>query len=252
MRRLRRCPPRKCLYPTCGVMADELDVNSRWDVMQMQIVDNLGSLVVSAGNAAISTVSLRPQVIEGGLSATSAPAPTSAPNGVNSQVNAAALTDPGLMQVSTALTVANAIEHLAFGGPDGKPDWTTIRGKDDVRNSVASSLPILYTTSLLAQERWRVCQGFTRKPQEPTGFVETNLNLPCDPPRSRIEDYQQHHPHQSICRSVGRCPRKLEAADLSTGFRPPAACHDKKPALTTDWNPSHRTRGGTGPVFTQF
>ncbi|KAG8933163.1 hypothetical protein FRC01_010662 [Tulasnella sp. 417] len=42
--------------------------------------------------------------------------------------NPATLSDPGPLQARKALGMANAINHLVNGGPNGNPDWDRIRG----------------------------------------------------------------------------------------------------------------------------
>ncbi|KAF7369621.1 hypothetical protein MVEN_00292900 [Mycena venus] len=124
------------------------DVPSGWDLMGMQVVESLTSLVVSAGNAAISQATMASQAAKAGLNAFSgatggnknqpgqAPAPgpapvapTTSPNGVSSQPNSAALSDPGTLLVQPVLDQANGIKML-LTGHDGKPDWDKIRSKD--------------------------------------------------------------------------------------------------------------------------
>ncbi|KAF7340576.1 hypothetical protein MSAN_02129100 [Mycena sanguinolenta] len=117
------------------------DVPSGWDLLGMQVVESLTNLVVCAGNAAISAATMKSQAASAGINAfssltgsnkqTQAPAPTpvapsTAPNGVSSQPNAAALSDPGTLMVSQVLTQANAIKLLVAGN-SGKPDWDRIR-----------------------------------------------------------------------------------------------------------------------------
>jgi len=129
----------------------------------MQAVESLTSLAVSAGNAAIASATMRSTALTAGLGALKnssvgnsqvqagapvqapAPPPNSAPNGVATQGNAAALTDPGLMQARSALDMANNIRLLVNGGPEGKPDWNKIRGKDGVCPHFSSSLSLLMT-----------------------------------------------------------------------------------------------------------
>ncbi|KAJ7211703.1 hypothetical protein GGX14DRAFT_362543 [Mycena pura] len=124
------------------------DVPKGWDFMGMQVVESLTSLVVSAGNAAISQAAIKSQFTKAGIDAFSnlvnqgsggsgqpvspgaAPvAPTTSPNGVSSQPNSAALSDPGTMLVQQVLTQVSGIKML-LTGHEGKPDWEKIRGKD--------------------------------------------------------------------------------------------------------------------------
>ncbi|KIO28092.1 hypothetical protein M407DRAFT_6970 [Tulasnella calospora MUT 4182] len=123
------------------------DVPKGWDLVGMQAVESLTSLAVAAGNAAISAATLRSQAVTAGLGAfknsslgggkegadqvsiPGTPA-TTAPNGVATKNNPAALSDPGLQQARKALDMANTINQLVNGGPDGHPDWDKIRGKD--------------------------------------------------------------------------------------------------------------------------
>ncbi|KAG9043595.1 hypothetical protein FS837_009341 [Tulasnella sp. UAMH 9824] len=127
------------------------DVPKGWDLVGMQAVESLTSLVVAAGNTAISASTLRSQALQAGLGAfknssigggkegagqVSVPPnpPSTAPNGVATQNNAAALSDPGLQQARRALDMANTINQLINGGPDGHPDWDKIRGEDGGTN----------------------------------------------------------------------------------------------------------------------
>ncbi|KAJ7930928.1 hypothetical protein B0H13DRAFT_2309235 [Mycena leptocephala] len=120
------------------------DIPSGWDLAGMQAVESLTNLAVSAGNAAISHATMGSQAAKAGMNAFSgllggkgesdkpaapgAPpvASTTSPNGVNSQPNSAALSDPGTMLVQRVLDQANAIKML-LTGQKGKPDWEHIR-----------------------------------------------------------------------------------------------------------------------------
>ncbi|KAJ7203378.1 hypothetical protein GGX14DRAFT_570255 [Mycena pura] len=120
------------------------DIPSGWDLAGMQAVESLTNLAVSAGNAAISQATMGSQAAKAGMNAFSgllggkgesdkpaapgAPpvASTTSPNGVNSQPNSAALSDPGTMLVQRVLDQANAIKML-LTGKNGKPDWEHIR-----------------------------------------------------------------------------------------------------------------------------
>ncbi|KAJ7450631.1 hypothetical protein FB451DRAFT_1527301 [Mycena latifolia] len=132
------------------------DVPSGWDLMGMQVVESLTNLVVSAGNAAISQATMTSQAAKAGLNAFSsktggktdgsaqppAPspppvAPTTSPNGVSSQPNSAALSDPGTMAVASTLTQVNGIKMLLTGNA-GKPDWDKIRATDEGSTSGAA------------------------------------------------------------------------------------------------------------------
>lgn len=121
----------------------------------MQAVESLTSLVAAAGNAAISAGTIRSQALQAGLGAfknsslgggkegagqVSVPPnpPSTAPNGVATQNNATALSDPGLQQARKALDMARVIKQLINGGPDGHPDYEKIRRKHGV-----STTPII-------------------------------------------------------------------------------------------------------------
>ncbi|KAJ7105043.1 hypothetical protein C8R44DRAFT_807567 [Mycena epipterygia] len=127
------------------------DVPSGWDLMGMQVVESLTNLVVSAGNAAISQATMSSQAFKAGLNSFSgnqsgnapppAPgpppvAPTTSPNGVSSQPNSAALSDPGTMLVQQVLDQANGIKML-LTGHEGKPDWDKIRSTDGSTSEAA-------------------------------------------------------------------------------------------------------------------
>ncbi|KAJ7092150.1 hypothetical protein C8R44DRAFT_816528, partial [Mycena epipterygia] len=127
------------------------DVPSGWDLMGMQVVESLTNLVVSAGNAAISQATMSSQAFKAGLNSFSgnksgnapppAPgpppvAPTTSPNGVSSQPNSAALSDPGTMLVQQVLDQANGIKML-LTGHEGKPDWDKIRSTDGSTSGAA-------------------------------------------------------------------------------------------------------------------
>ncbi|EIN05300.1 hypothetical protein PUNSTDRAFT_137982 [Punctularia strigosozonata HHB-11173 SS5] len=122
-------------------------VPSGWDLVGMGVVQSLTSLLVSAGNAAISTFSLKAQAAALGVGAfnkltgsngnpppvnQAVPQmpPTTSPNGIPTQPNGACLSDPGLLQANSVLCTVNAMKQLVSGGPDGKPDWDQIRGSD--------------------------------------------------------------------------------------------------------------------------
>lgn len=117
----------------------------------MQVAESLTQLVVSAGNAAIGIATLKQQAAtvglgmlqhatgsdtdkKGGKSSgdttqsggdASSPAPAPARN---TQPNAANISDPGALEVNQVLQLANALNHLVSGGPNGSPDWDKIRG----------------------------------------------------------------------------------------------------------------------------
>ncbi|KAJ7144362.1 hypothetical protein C8R44DRAFT_725306 [Mycena epipterygia] len=128
-----------------------------WDLMGMQVVESLASLVASAGNALISQATVASQGAQPGLQAFSgaisgknldgsaqpappAPtfvAPTTSPNGISSQPNSAALSDPGTILVQRVLDQANGIKMLLTGHATGKPDWDRIRPKDGSTSGAA-------------------------------------------------------------------------------------------------------------------
>ncbi|KAF8132685.1 hypothetical protein K438DRAFT_1998460 [Mycena galopus ATCC 62051] len=132
------------------------EVPSGWDLMGMQVVESLTNLVVSAGNAAISMATMKSQAASAGLNAfssltgskdskpanpTAAPvAQTTSPNGVSSQPNAGALTDPGIMLVQRAMDQVTGIQMLLTGGAGGKPDWDKIRGANSGAAYVKATL----------------------------------------------------------------------------------------------------------------
>jgi hypothetical protein len=119
---------------------------SGWDVVGMSVVDSITQLVVSAGNAAISTFTLQFQFATAGLGAfrsiTSSNAVkevqiprapvNSSPNGVSTLPNDNSLTDPALLETPKVLQLANTLQQLISGREGGKPDWEKIRSKDAV------------------------------------------------------------------------------------------------------------------------
>ncbi|KAJ7203357.1 hypothetical protein GGX14DRAFT_369697 [Mycena pura] len=144
------------------------DIPSGWDLAGMQAVESLTNLAVSAGNAAISQATMGSQAAKAGMNAFSgllggkgesdkpvapgAPpvASTTSPNGVNSQPNSAALSDPGTMLVQRVLDQANAIKML-LTGKNGKPDWEHIRPNKTQPSKVglgeSQSHPFRYSSS---------------------------------------------------------------------------------------------------------
>lgn len=127
----------------------------------MEVVGDLAKGLSSALNAAVSYGTMRSQGAQAGLNSYSnltgqqgqtavapepAPvAPTTSPNGVSSQPNAEALTDPGTVGVQSVLTLVMAMQSL-LTGKDGKPDWDRIR-KTSVRCSDVRYVR-LYTYSI--------------------------------------------------------------------------------------------------------
>ncbi|KAF7333132.1 hypothetical protein MVEN_02378700 [Mycena venus] len=127
------------------------DVPSGWDLMGMHVVDAATNFLTSAGNALVSSLTMKSQAEEAGLNAfssvigdkdtpatsgsgTNAPAeapvaPTTSPNGVQSQPNTESLSDPAVSYVPLVLALANGIKMLLTGGEGGKPDWTNIRAQ---------------------------------------------------------------------------------------------------------------------------
>ena len=112
----------------------------------MNVVDSITQLVVSAGNAAISTFRLPPQLSSMGLGALRSPASgdterkvqipstpvNSSPNGISTLPNDSSLTDPALLETPIVLQLANTLQQLISGGEGGYPDWEKIQCKDEV------------------------------------------------------------------------------------------------------------------------
>ncbi|KAJ7888868.1 hypothetical protein B0H14DRAFT_3429842 [Mycena olivaceomarginata] len=133
------------------------DVPSGWTLVGMEVVGDLAKGLSSALNAAVSYGTMRSQGAQAGLNSYSnltgqqgqtavapepAPvAPTTSPNGVSSQPNAEALTDPGTVGVQSVLTLVMAMQSL-LTGKDGKPDWDRIRKTSDSKDSQDGGLYI--------------------------------------------------------------------------------------------------------------
>ncbi|KAF8145208.1 hypothetical protein K438DRAFT_2028860 [Mycena galopus ATCC 62051] len=139
------------------------DVPSGWDLMGMHVVDALTSFAVSAGNALVSSMTVKSQAEEAGINAfskaadsvtddndpSSQPASdkntpaelpvanTTSPNNVQSQPNATSLADPAVSIVPIVLTQLNGIKALLVGGKGGKPDWTNIRAQGSSKSGAA-------------------------------------------------------------------------------------------------------------------
>ncbi|KAI0683167.1 hypothetical protein BC835DRAFT_1473001 [Cytidiella melzeri] len=120
------------------------NVPSGWDLVGMQAVESLTQLAVSAGNALISSATLKQQAAMAGIgmlqkatgtdskdgnttqpgqTGTAAPTPVQ-----NTQPTATNLLDPAILEVNKVLQLANALQLLVSGGPNGGPDWDKIRG----------------------------------------------------------------------------------------------------------------------------
>lgn len=112
----------------------------------MQAVESLTQLAVSAGNALISSATIKQQAAmagigmlqhatgsdqdakdgKGGQTGGGTTQPQTSPQ--NTQPNAANITDPAVLEVNKVLQLANALQLLVSGGPNGDPDWDKIRG----------------------------------------------------------------------------------------------------------------------------
>ncbi|KAK7054715.1 hypothetical protein VNI00_003178 [Paramarasmius palmivorus] len=124
------------------------NVPSGWDLVGMQAVESLTQLAVSAGNAAIGMATLKSQAAMAGIgmlqhtTGTDPNNPKKNPGaGQDSNNNtapvqsaqatrasAAAITDPGALEVHRVLSIVTALQVLVTGGPSGGPDWDKIRG----------------------------------------------------------------------------------------------------------------------------
>lgn len=162
----------------------------------MNVVDSIAQLVVSAGNAAISTFTLPPQLASAGLGALrsatradankkvqipSAPV-NSSPNGISTLPNDNSLTDPALLETPIVLQLVNTLQQLISGGEGGKPDWEKIRCKDEVCR--------LYPLANCALNS-RSCSP---------GVAQTSSNSPFYPPRknwTRARKYRNDLMHTS-------------------------------------------------------
>lgn len=145
----------------------------RWDLVGMQALESLSALAVAAGNSPLSQVTLSSQLLNAGLGAFKnsslgsgdkavgsvqlpTPPATTAPNGIATLGYAAALSDPGLMAARSALDMANNTQHLVEGGPDGKPNWTNIRGRDGVRDCIDHGASLSDKFENVVDERLRI------------------------------------------------------------------------------------------------
>jgi len=122
----------------------------------MQAVESLTQLAVSAGNAAIGMATLKSQAAMAGIGMVQQMGGADTKNGkTGSQDNntntstqsaesikasAAAMTDPGALEVQKVLGYATTLQLLITGGPDGGPDWDKIRGSNGVRPTAKSRL----------------------------------------------------------------------------------------------------------------
>ncbi|KAK7444518.1 hypothetical protein VKT23_015196 [Stygiomarasmius scandens] len=122
------------------------NVPSGWDLVGMQAVESLTQLAVSAGNAAIGMATLKSQAAMAGIGMVQQMSGADTKNGkTGSQDNntntstqsaesikasAAAMTDPGALEVQKVLGYATTLQLLITGGPDGGPDWDKIRGSN--------------------------------------------------------------------------------------------------------------------------
>ncbi|KAF7339191.1 hypothetical protein MVEN_01996400 [Mycena venus] len=127
------------------------DFPSGWDLLGMAVVEAFTDAVSSIGNALSSGASLKSQGATAGVNAYSASngtkdkpadpapppvAPTTAPNGVDTQPNADALSDPATALVPLILAQVTGVKML-LTGKAGKPDWDQIRSKDGSKNGGA-------------------------------------------------------------------------------------------------------------------
>jgi hypothetical protein len=113
--------------------------------MGMAIVEGFTDVLNGIGNVLSSSSTLKSQGSKNGLNsfsssgenkdvpATPAPtpvAPTTSRNGISSQPNSDALSDPATTLVPIILVQVTGIKLLLTGGDGGKPDWDKIRSKD--------------------------------------------------------------------------------------------------------------------------
>lgn len=130
------------------------NVPKGWDIVGMQVVENLTQFAISAGNAAIGMATIRAQAMQAGLGAVqdfakpkgsgesgngnAPPAPggggegggVEQPPGPGSKTlpNADSLTDPGLTEAGKIQGYVDALNQLVRGGEDYAPDWNMITG----------------------------------------------------------------------------------------------------------------------------
>ncbi|KAK7054713.1 hypothetical protein VNI00_003176 [Paramarasmius palmivorus] len=121
------------------------NVPSGWDLVGMQVVENLSKLAVTAGNAAISIFTLKEQAAMAGIGMLKTATGTGPPDGKTGQDNgntgdkapvqsaeatkttAATLTDPGNLEVTNVQGFVGYMQQLVAGGPDQGPNWDMIR-----------------------------------------------------------------------------------------------------------------------------
>ena len=132
------------------------DAAHSWDIVGMQVVENLTQFAISAGNAAVGMATIRAQAMQAGLGAVqdfakpkgsgggadAPPAPGGAeqPPEPSSKTlpSADALTDPGLTEAVKVQGYVDALNQLVRGGEDYAPDWDMITGDSSVRGVSAS------------------------------------------------------------------------------------------------------------------
>ncbi len=108
----------------------------------MQAVESLTQLAASAANLVVGVATINRQAITTGLGlfqrATGGKRNTNPPptSPQSTQPNAASITDPAIHEVSRVLQLANTLQLLFSGGPNGGPDWDRLRSKASI-----SSLP---------------------------------------------------------------------------------------------------------------
>ncbi|KAJ6541350.1 hypothetical protein B0H19DRAFT_958626 [Mycena capillaripes] len=129
------------------------DFPSGWDLLgSMAICEAFTDVVSGIGNALSSMATLNSQGSKAGMNSFSSKvseikdkpadpaqppvAPTTSPNGVDSQPNSDALSDPATPLVPLVLTCVHGIKTL-LTGKDGKPDWNKIRSKDSSTSGAA-------------------------------------------------------------------------------------------------------------------
>jgi hypothetical protein len=126
------------------------EIPTGWDLVGMQAVESIVGLAVSAGNAAISTYTLKEQVATVGIEVfktqfaggqnggpnaqvgLQTPPQNTNPQGISTLPNDKSLSDPGMLEAPKTLQLVNALHMLLVGGKGGKPDWDKIRGKQTV------------------------------------------------------------------------------------------------------------------------
>ncbi|KAJ7359546.1 hypothetical protein DFH08DRAFT_412450 [Mycena albidolilacea] len=161
------------------------DFPSGWDLMGMAIVEGFTDVLNGIGNVLSSSSTLKSQGSKNGLNAfsssgenkdvpaTPAPtpvAPTTSPNGISSQPNSDALSDPATTLVPIILVQVTGIKLLLTGGEGGKPDWDKIRSKDGSKSGAAYIQAVL----ALKKEHLDTSKSFSKKL---SAYIDTALSI---------------------------------------------------------------------------